>query len=296
MYDLGIFPYRNQQAIFAVYQRVAGSKMDYFTAKMYYIRMQHKLLNVLQADADPHYRSIIEKTFEGYYGVQSTDSGGVDLTIDGRRYELEGEWVWCTYPGPDFRYAPLTRHGYWSHRYITFTGSRVEAWVAQGLLPFAPQRLSPDFHLGERMDILQTLIRRTDYLGQLKAMNVLEALLIELGESRAQVSERPIWIELLVEQLQLRLDSQPDYTALAATYHISESTLRRQFKEHLGMPIHTYLLQQRIAKARELLASSRLPLKEIAACLGYHDHYFFSRQFRQYTGFAPSVFRRNAQA
>jgi cysteine desulfurase len=84
---------------------------------------------------------------------------------------------------------------------------------------------------------------------------------------RIQISGRPIWLDLLVEQLQLHLDSQPDYAALATTYHMSESTLRRQFKEHLGMPVHTYLLQLRINRACELLASTRLPIKEIAAVI-----------------------------
>lgn len=136
--------------------------MDYLFAELYYMGMRHELLKVLMFGEDPRYYSPIERTFDSYYGIQATDAGGVDLTIDGRHYELEGEWVWCTYPGPDFRYAPLSKYGYWSHRFVTFAGSRVEAWVAQGLLPFAPQALAEEFHLGQRIDALHRCIQRTD--------------------------------------------------------------------------------------------------------------------------------------
>jgi len=47
-----------------------------------------------------------------------------------------------------------------------------------------------------------------------------------------------------------------------------------------------------VAKARELLASTRLPLSEIALKVGFADQSHFARRFRQAVGVSPGQFRK----
>jgi AraC-like DNA-binding protein len=76
---------------------------------------------------------------------------------------------------------------------------------------------------------------------------------------------------------------------------MATSTLRRRFRDAAGLPLHEYVLRQRIARARTLLGDTELPIKTVAAQLGYQDVYFFTRQFRLRTGITPAVYRRSRQ-
>lgn len=51
-----------------------------------------------------------------------------------------------------------------------------------------------------------------------------------------------------------------------------------------------YLSQIRINRAKEQLLTSRAPVKEIAAQVGFADEFYFSRKFKKTVGTAPSAF------
>jgi AraC-like DNA-binding protein len=270
--------------------------MDDAAHFLYYLRMFGEPLSFLWTEYLPHYTCAIARTFPDYYGLQYLDGGRMTLQCEGQVCELHGAVAWCVYPGPQFSYAPAAPEGYWSHRYVTFQGPRAAAYVAEGLLPFPPQPVGLGLHLGERLDRLRGLVGRPDRLGQWQATHLLEGILLELAEARASTPAYPAWLPRLLQALDERLAAPIDYAQLAAEFGLSEATLRRQFKRHLGTPLHTYVLHKRLALACDLLRHSTLPIKEIARRLGYTDIYFFHRQFRQYQGVPPRQYRLTASA
>jgi transcriptional regulator GlxA family with amidase domain len=68
---------------------------------------------------------------------------------------------------------------------------------------------------------------------------------------------------------------------------VSERTLARRFKAQLGMSPLSYLQSQRIARARELLESSKLPLDRIVGQCGYEDVSSFRKLFARQVGMTP---------
>jgi transcriptional regulator GlxA family with amidase domain len=78
---------------------------------------------------------------------------------------------------------------------------------------------------------------------------------------------------------------------LARRTAMSESGFSHTFKAVAGIPPRRYAIQARIARARELLETTRLSIKEVAAQLGYDDPHYFSRCFRRVTGRPPSAVR-----
>ena len=56
------------------------------------------------------------------------------------------------------------------------------------------------------------------------------------------------------------------------------------------IPLH-YLLNRKMEAARELLASTRTPIKELAAMLGFSDQYHFAALFRRKSGLPPGRYR-----
>ncbi|HET7615471.1 MAG TPA: response regulator [Bacillales bacterium] len=65
------------------------------------------------------------------------------------------------------------------------------------------------------------------------------------------------------------------------------------FKEQNGATFIEYLTELRMNRAKELLRTTRLSLKEICFEAGYRNPNYFSRVFKKRTGFSPSRYRVN---
>ena len=138
-----------------------------------------------------------------------------------------------------------------------------------------------------------------DRWGHRRAIHLLEGILIDLAEARAQAQRQPAWLKTVVDRLRGASaegdDDAIDYDALAAEVGMAGSTLRRRFRDATGMALHRFVLSHRVAEARRLLGETDVPIKSIARRLGYRDVYFFSRQFRQLAGVPPALYRKSRQ-
>ncbi len=172
----------------------------------------------------------------------------------------------------------------------------MQRWIDAGLFPIAPQQPLGVAEPGARFDRLLALFSGGDRLAAARALHILEGLLLDLAEARSHASARPDWLDAAISRLDDAIeDGAADYERLCQDLGLSQSTLRRQFHQAMGLSPHEYLIQTRIARAKDLLAGSGLPLKAIARRLGYRDVYYFSRQFRQLTGLPPAGYRRSIQ-
>jgi AraC-like DNA-binding protein len=85
----------------------------------------------------------------------------------------------------------------------------------------------------------------------------------------------------------MRLETLADVAGLSVSY------FARAFRITMEMTPGRYILQQRIARACDLLQSTDMPLLEIALRLGFADQSHFTRQFRRETGTTPSLMRKS---
>ena len=82
--------------------------------------------------------------------------------------------------------------------------------------------------------------------------------------------------------------------ALAACANASRASLVRMFQKFTQTPPLEFLYELRLELARRKLATSRLPLGEIAAEIGYQSESAFSRAFRRRFGIPPGEARINS--
>lgn len=78
---------------------------------------------------------------------------------------------------------------------------------------------------------------------------------------------------------------------IASELGLGYTWFRRVFREYMGISPAQYQIQLRMAKAKELLVSSGLPVSEIAYELGFESISQFSTFFKKRTGTTPTEFR-----
>jgi len=78
---------------------------------------------------------------------------------------------------------------------------------------------------------------------------------------------------------------------LAALAGMSPHYFCELFKESMGCSPHRFVLLQRIDRAKELLRSQRLAVREAGISVGFQNPSHFARMFHRFVGVTPSKFR-----
>jgi len=95
-------------------------------------------------------------------------------------------------------------------------------------------------------------------------------------------AERYIW-ENYTRKISLKEIAEA--SGLSAPYF---STI---FKEEMGENLSNYLNRLRVEKAAVMLATTNLPISGVAAACGFEDQSWFSKIFKNNTGFTPAKYR-----
>ncbi|MGC3943279.1 MAG: AraC family transcriptional regulator [Chryseolinea sp.] len=79
---------------------------------------------------------------------------------------------------------------------------------------------------------------------------------------------------------------------LADVFHYAPEYISIFFKRHTGQSLKQYIISQKIKLIETRLLYSQVPMSAIADEFGYTDESHLCRQFRKYTGYTPSAFRK----
>ena len=99
-------------------------------------------------------------------------------------------------------------------------------------------------------------------------------------------------IQKVVEHIHANLEKRITAADLARVARLSRSRLCFLFKAETGVAPMQYLKRCRIEKARDLLESTPLSLKEIRSKVGLSDRSHFTRGFKETFGVTPFEYRR----
>jgi AraC family transcriptional regulator len=79
---------------------------------------------------------------------------------------------------------------------------------------------------------------------------------------------------------------------LAATARLSPYHFSRAFRNTTGMAPYAFVTSRRMDRARLLLSTTRQPVEQVAARVGFDNVSHFRRMFRRHHGVPPSALRR----
>jgi AraC family transcriptional regulator len=98
-------------------------------------------------------------------------------------------------------------------------------------------------------------------------------------------------LKQVVDYIEDHLDFRLTTGEIARIAGLSKYHLGKAFSTSTGMPLHSFVLARRMRKAREFLASSELPLAQIADAVGFSSQSHFTTVFLERTGLTPGRFR-----
>ena len=108
------------------------------------------------------------------------------------------------------------------------------------------------------------------------------------GVSYRMIKIRDYMQEHLAEKITIQL--------LCRKFLVSPTFLKENFRRAYGMPIHTWLIRQRIKHARELICTTEMSIQEIAQTVGYESISQFNAAFKRYYGLTPGQYRKMSEA
>lgn len=109
------------------------------------------------------------------------------------------------------------------------------------------------------------------------------------GSPRAVPDSR---IQCVIDAIDAHLDNpRLGLAFLARAVNLSSWRLAHVFKNVIGAPTRDVIARRRVARAAELLVSTHLSMKQIAAAVGYERTGGLDRAFVRHTGMTPRDFR-----
>ncbi|MDD5707801.1 MAG: helix-turn-helix domain-containing protein [Kiritimatiellae bacterium] len=128
------------------------------------------------------------------------------------------------------------------------------------------------------------------------AMNAIERSLLWLQVDQAsRLAPTDHRVQTAMDIFMRQLDSPPSIPSVATACGLSPSRLGYLFRVATGSSPQAWLERARLERARILLRSTGLPVKQIAAATGYNDQRHFATRFRRLCGASPTQCREGRQ-
>ena len=223
------------------------------------------------------------------------DGDGVVEFKDRRLQMSKGAFVVLP-PESWHRYRPNKSTG-WTTLWIGFNGDLATRLVGgAGFNPEGEVRdLPPNhrFHALFKDAVTDILENGRDNVYSTAAR--IPMLIASIMEDRPDDNKRPNGAETIRRAQAFIIDHSAetvDFASLAESLGIPYRTFRYLFVKECGVPPLQYQLGIRLARAKNLLRSSDMPIAEIAESLGFNSTWYFSHFFRKQTGTSPAAYRR----
>jgi AraC-like DNA-binding protein len=236
------------------------------------------------------------RILDGYYIVYIPKGEGLFETNLTAPYAVKEGTCFFLFPGVWHRYRPDFASG-WEEYWIGFKGKYPEGLVENKFFQAAAPVISTgydDYLLSLFQQVIDVV--RTGRVGynQVAASITSQVLAAIYRISQEQVESGDPKIDFINEAkflLRESLEEKVNMQHLIKRIPMSYSSFSKIFKETTGESPNQYHLHLRLAKAKDLLISTRLKIDEIAGQTGFTSIHYFSKIFKKKQGISPTAFR-----
>lgn len=237
------------------------------------------------------------RTLNEYQLLYNPEGEGIFQSAHVKPTRLKPGDMFLLFPGEWHTYHPDPEVG-WKSYWIGFRGKNMDDRVRAGFL--TPD--SPIYHVGYSFTLeglykraYEAAVEEAAYSQQLMAgiVNHLIGMMYSLERNR-ELSKNQQQVDMVSRaRMRIRESLESDLTIqqIAEELGVSYSNLRKLFKEHTGLSPATYQQELRLLRAKELLTTTELSIKEIAYRLNFESPDYFSAKFKAKMGIKPSDVR-----
>ena len=237
------------------------------------------------------------RTLNEYQLLYNPEGEGIFQSTNQKPVRLKPGDMFLLFPGEWHTYHPDPKVG-WKSYWIGFRGKNMDDRVRAGFL--APTK--PIYHVGYSFTLealykraYEAAVEEAAYSQQLMAgiVNHLIGMMYSLERNR-ELSKNQQQVDMISRaRMRIRESLESDITTqqIAEELGVSYSNLRKLFKEHTGLSPATYQQELRLLRAKELLSTTELSIKEIAYRLNFESPDYFSAKFKAKMGVKPSEVR-----
>ena len=231
--------------------------------------------------------------------------GYLDATaVDGttQRYDLEPGQGFLITPGCINTYS-ADRLDPWKYVWLEFDGLRAAEYLNEAGLSAAQPIYRPDGE-GQTERVRDAMLR---IAGQHKApvlrlVGYLCLFLDELIQTSAtrqgprETQMRDFYIQEAVSYMEQNYHRDLTIAEIANMCRLNRSYFSKLFKEKKGCSPQEYLIRLRLAKAADLMRTTKISIGDISASCGYPNQLHFSQVFKQHYGVSPREWRSQNRA
>jgi len=98
-------------------------------------------------------------------------------------------------------------------------------------------------------------------------------------------------LQQVLVYINTHLDRELSLAEIAQVINISPTYFASLFKSTTGISPHQYVIQQRVERAKLMLAKTDLAIADIALQVGFSSQSHLTQQFKQLTGMTPKQVR-----
>ncbi|MDX9882737.1 MAG: AraC family transcriptional regulator [Prolixibacteraceae bacterium] len=204
--------------------------------------------------------------------------------------------IFVLFPDVWHRFCPNRNTG-WNEYWIEFNGKLINHFIEERFLD--PQ--NPVLTIGLDGELIDNFIQMFNLVKEEKldlqyhASGLIFQILGQIFALKKFNSIEKNNLDNQIRMAKLIIHEKMDITIspekLADELGVGYSLFRKEFKKRTGFSPVQYQLQLRINKAKNLLSTTNLMIKQIALQLGFDSNNYFSRLFKQKTGMTPAEYK-----
>lgn len=164
-------------------------------------------------------------------------------------------------------------------------------------------RLPTGLYSGKDIDILADMLQAQQEMDERKSFydrmlnNITERIVVKIKRKLSQSANHTDDVfERAEGYIKQNCMKNIRVTELAKLFGYNYDYFRNAFKEKYGISIKTYISNQRLIYAEDLLRNSDWSIKKIAASSGYNSSSHFGLEFKKAVGMTPKEYRRQSES
>lgn len=232
-----------------------------------------------------------------HYILYFANKGKGSVTVRQATHKIEEGQGFVIFPGEETRLKSHFKDTL-NLTYVAFSGYMVDRYLSRANLTAYEPVFSdiPDRTLRNMFEtLLQASTRFPNRYCKIMAQlySIFGFLLDHTVEDvKADAASAEFYLVRTLDFIDANYNEDLSVEDIAARMGMPRKNLTEVFKKYTGFTPKDYLIYYRMSKAVELLRDPNILIDTVASSVGYHDQFYFSKQFKKNVGMTPSMCRK----